>query len=201
METPFYIKKHPKFLCKICDFICSKKGDYNRHLATQKHKWKQMETHFTSKNIKPTFLECSCGKRYKTRSGMWKHQTKCEIYEKDEKDEKDEKEDKEEKEHPRGRRCWGGGEDGRIEPKEHSSAAVCVLRSRVGRATVSGICGSVGCARLPLCTPKQIWTMLSQLSLLLALIRHSLWRRMRNIMGSRDDPRCETSIRGRRRRV
>ena len=89
METPFYIKKHQIFLCKLCDFTCSKKGDYNRHLSTQKHKWKQMETHFTSKNIKPTFLECSCGKRYKTRSGMWKHQTKCEIYEKDEKDEKD----------------------------------------------------------------------------------------------------------------
>lgn len=81
METQFYIKKHPIFLCKMCDFTCSKKGDYNRHLSTQKHKWKQMETHFTSKNIKPTFLVCSCGKKYKTRSGMWKHQTKCEIYE------------------------------------------------------------------------------------------------------------------------
>ena len=26
-----------KFSCKNCNFICSKKGDYNRHLATAKH--------------------------------------------------------------------------------------------------------------------------------------------------------------------
>ena len=80
METPDYIKKHQKFLCGICDFLCSKKGDYTRHLTTQKHKWKQMETHFTSKNIKPTFQACACGKNYKSRSGLWKHQTRCDIY-------------------------------------------------------------------------------------------------------------------------
>ena len=80
METQKNIKKHQNFLCESCDFVCSKKGDYKRHTATQKHKWKQMETHFTSKNIKPTFQACICGKKYKTRSGMWKHQSKCDIY-------------------------------------------------------------------------------------------------------------------------
>ena len=94
METQFYIKKHQNFLCKTCEFECSKKGDMTRHLSTQKHKWKHMETHFTSNYIKPTFLVCSCGKKYKTRSGMWKHQTKCEIYEKTENMEKMEKMEK-----------------------------------------------------------------------------------------------------------
>ena len=67
METQKNIKKHQNFLCESCDFVWSKKGDYKRHVATQKHKWKQMETHFTSKNIKPTFQACICGKKYKTR--------------------------------------------------------------------------------------------------------------------------------------
>ena len=29
---------HPKFECKNCDFKCCKKGDWNRHLSTSKHK-------------------------------------------------------------------------------------------------------------------------------------------------------------------
>ena len=74
METP---KKHHFFECKLCDFTCSKKGDYKRHLSTQKHKWKQNDVKITSKNIKPEFKKCVCGKIYKSRSGLWKHQMKC----------------------------------------------------------------------------------------------------------------------------
>ena len=31
-------KKEPKFYCLCCDFTTSKKGNWERHLATQKHK-------------------------------------------------------------------------------------------------------------------------------------------------------------------
>ena len=30
-------KNIDKFYCEICDFGCSKKGDYTRHLTTRKH--------------------------------------------------------------------------------------------------------------------------------------------------------------------
>ena len=37
-----------KYECINCDFICSKKGDYSRHLSTQKHLRLQYTTNFTS---------------------------------------------------------------------------------------------------------------------------------------------------------
>ena len=38
------------FICKKCDFKCSKKGDYNRHLLTAKHKRITMDNKITSQN-------------------------------------------------------------------------------------------------------------------------------------------------------
>ena len=31
-------KKTPQFVCKSCDFKCSKQSDYDRHIETMKHK-------------------------------------------------------------------------------------------------------------------------------------------------------------------
>jgi len=36
MNTP---KNTPEFICKTCDFVCSNKKDYGRHISTQKHKY------------------------------------------------------------------------------------------------------------------------------------------------------------------
>ena len=69
-------KKMPKmpkeFICEKCDFKCYKKSNYEIHLGTAKHKWKQMETFGTKKTY-----ECICGKEYNTRSGLFKHKKKC----------------------------------------------------------------------------------------------------------------------------
>jgi hypothetical protein len=67
------------FTCKKCDFICSKKGDWTRHLETQKHKNIQNVTEngpflhqITSNHI------CSfCSKSYASRNGLWVHRKKC----------------------------------------------------------------------------------------------------------------------------
>jgi len=65
--------KMPKeFICEKCDFKCYKKSNYEIHLGTAKHKWKQMETFGTKKTY-----ECICGKEYNTRSGLFKHKKKC----------------------------------------------------------------------------------------------------------------------------
>ena len=72
METKKHQKNIKNFVCIKCDFKCSKKGDYNRHLQTKKHLG-NMETKRKQKNS----LICKCGKKYKTRSGIYKHKKKC----------------------------------------------------------------------------------------------------------------------------
>lgn len=60
------------FSCEICDFKCSKKGDYNRHVLTAKHK---MASFLHQKNIA---LTCElCNKTYVNRSGLYRHKKKC----------------------------------------------------------------------------------------------------------------------------
>jgi hypothetical protein len=82
--------KQNKFVCENCDYITSRKSNYDAHLLTLKHqngnKWKQMETKQakTSKNKQQcnegdhnTSLTClECSKSFKCRSGLWKHNHK-----------------------------------------------------------------------------------------------------------------------------
>jgi len=76
-----------KFSCSICDFICSKKGDYNRHLMTAKHKnlsnigafstnTPEKSTKTSKKSTKTHICE-NCGKNYKERTGLWRHIKNC----------------------------------------------------------------------------------------------------------------------------
>ena len=57
-----------KFKCEYCDFKCIKKGDYNRHILTPKHKLMTNNDKNTSKNI--ILFECECGKSYKHRQNL-----------------------------------------------------------------------------------------------------------------------------------
>tara|TARA_B110000305_G_C19446017_1_gene644877 strand:+ start:137 stop:946 length:810 start_codon:yes stop_codon:yes gene_type:complete len=75
METNFTSKSTKIFICKKCDFECSKKGDYNRHISTTKHKKKHLETKITS--FTSNQFVCECGKEYKSRAGLFKHKKKC----------------------------------------------------------------------------------------------------------------------------
>ena len=57
MTTKNTSKNIKIFECKKCDYICSKKGDWNRHLLTRKHNKTTKTTEITSnviveKNIK-----------------------------------------------------------------------------------------------------------------------------------------------------
>ena len=67
-----------KYNCLICDYNCSKKTHWTQHLATRKHNWKQMES-LETKNSH-SYISCSCGKKYRSRSGLYKHQQKCNIH-------------------------------------------------------------------------------------------------------------------------
>lgn len=68
-------KNIQKFECKLCDYSCSKKGDWNRHLQTRKHKLVTNSDEITSKNIK--IYTCECGKSYKHRQNLYTHKLKC----------------------------------------------------------------------------------------------------------------------------
>ena len=67
-------KKKVEYYCEKCDFLTSNKKDYNRHLKTKKHLW------CGKKTPKTAFVEFECvycDKKYKTKSGLRKHQKKC----------------------------------------------------------------------------------------------------------------------------
>ena len=76
-----------KFYCKICDYNCSRKNDLEKHFLTAKHK-RLTNTDKNSQKLAKKVLQstnsfiCECGKLYKHRQSLHKHQLKCKIYEK-----------------------------------------------------------------------------------------------------------------------
>ena len=75
MATNNTSKNTNYFECISCDFKCSKKGDYNRHILTPKHK---KSTESTKIDINTSIFICEkCNKNYKDRSGLWRHKNKC----------------------------------------------------------------------------------------------------------------------------
>ena len=74
MTNVFTPKSAKKFSCKECDFECSKRSDWSRHISTQKHKIRTNTNDFTPKNAK---YICECGKLYKARNSLWYHKKRC----------------------------------------------------------------------------------------------------------------------------
>jgi len=73
MEARKNAKNAIKFYCEKCNFICSKKSNYDQHLLTAKHK-KEADGSIN----KPLYYICEfCEKQYKSRGSYWKHQQKC----------------------------------------------------------------------------------------------------------------------------
>jgi len=83
-ENEFYEKNEPYFYCNICDFKCSYLSDWSRHITTRKHmvnhNKEKMEINgneFNEKNEKELYNCKYCKNKYKTASGLWKHNKKC----------------------------------------------------------------------------------------------------------------------------
>ena len=66
-------KYAPKFYCKKCDYRCSRKFLWNQHISTRKHKMITNDNKMITENMQI----CPCGKTYKYRSGLSRHQKKC----------------------------------------------------------------------------------------------------------------------------
>jgi hypothetical protein len=68
--------KQSNFECKYCDYKCSKKQHINQHYMSNKHKTNAGNAVANSGNETKTNI-CICGKKYKDRTGLWKHNKKC----------------------------------------------------------------------------------------------------------------------------
>jgi len=85
MVTNFTPKSPRNFECLKCDFRCSKRRDYERHLLTRKHeKSGKCDTFGTNgdkkapKSPASQIFSCkNCNKTYKSRNGLWSHEKKC----------------------------------------------------------------------------------------------------------------------------
>lgn len=69
-------KKRQNYTCELCDFNCSKKSEYNRHLQTLKHKNNE-NTYFGVFLIPEKKFKCNCGKSYKHTQSLYNHKKKC----------------------------------------------------------------------------------------------------------------------------
>ena len=61
-----------KYICETCDYKCSNKTNYDKHMATRKH-------HNTYNNLHKTEYSCRCGKIYKHRQSLNTHKKTCVI--------------------------------------------------------------------------------------------------------------------------
>ena len=81
-DTQKTSKNLTKFVCDVCDYSCSKKGDWNRHILRPKHikltNMIQQDTENGSKDINTlNQYMCNCGNTYKHHSGLWRHKKQC----------------------------------------------------------------------------------------------------------------------------
>jgi len=70
-------KNAGKFICKKCNFKCSKKSGYDRHSMTAKHKMVLNGDVKNAKNATPHI--CACGRSYAYRQGLDRHKKTCPL--------------------------------------------------------------------------------------------------------------------------
>jgi hypothetical protein len=72
-------KKVPKssefFVCDCCDYNTSRRGQYDRHLATDKHQNMSNETNMKQKSSEK--FHCQCGIAFRSRTTLWRHKKTC----------------------------------------------------------------------------------------------------------------------------
>jgi hypothetical protein len=71
------------FYCKICDYKCNKKSNFEKHLTTDKHKKRLLDDQMMTNNdqkeqkVAQHLFTCECGKKYKYKQGLCVHKKKC----------------------------------------------------------------------------------------------------------------------------
>jgi hypothetical protein len=87
LDTKNEQNEPPLFVCEKCDYKCIKKTNFDRHVATDKHKWIHFGYILDTKNepssenepeVNKSFV-CACGKKYKYSQGLSKHKNVCKL--------------------------------------------------------------------------------------------------------------------------
>jgi hypothetical protein len=65
-----------KFYCENCDYSTCKKSSYSEHLLTKKHQKSTFVNQNQPKTCSDHICE-NCNKKYKDKSGLWRHKQKC----------------------------------------------------------------------------------------------------------------------------
>jgi hypothetical protein len=96
MLTKKSAKIRKEFVCICCDYNTCDKKDYTKHINTAKHKnntnvvmalsnIEEKSASFTNTNTNTntndTTIVCNCGKKYKSRQGLYAHKKKCDALE------------------------------------------------------------------------------------------------------------------------
>ena len=68
-----------KFYCENCDYGCTKKGDYRKHINSLKHNANLCYENANENSPKQQSLVCFCGKTYKHQSSFSRHKVHCKI--------------------------------------------------------------------------------------------------------------------------
>jgi hypothetical protein len=69
-----------EYICDTCDYKCSKKFNWDRHILSLKHiKATNSNISATQNEQKgaPEYICKNCNKEYKDRTGLWRHKKKC----------------------------------------------------------------------------------------------------------------------------
>jgi len=77
-------KSSNDYYCDICDYKTSHRGHYNEHLTSVKHSRRKqigiIGNKIVDNNLEIENICCkNCNKKFKTRSGLWKHDKICNI--------------------------------------------------------------------------------------------------------------------------
>lgn len=72
-------KNQKLYICECCDYSTSRKSNYVKHLETIRHNQKKVSKGFqkVAKSSKNIFSCEFCEKKYKSKSGLWKHKKQC----------------------------------------------------------------------------------------------------------------------------
>ena len=73
------VKTSTKFYCESCDYVASRKYNYELHLNSIKHKNNALTTNVPSSLVKisKTYNCQNCDKQFNDRAGLWRHNKKC----------------------------------------------------------------------------------------------------------------------------
>jgi hypothetical protein len=84
-ETEKLQKLQPKYVCTMCDYFTCNKYNFEKHVATDKHRkckietdLKQNETDLKQEVAKVAeMLQCHCGASFHSRTSLWRHKRGC----------------------------------------------------------------------------------------------------------------------------